>query len=249
MGLNTSFGYFSEEVNMSTDTLNTGATMDIGAAKGNTIFVAGTNTVSSLGVPSQLGIIRTLVFTDAVTFTNSSVMQLFGNTDNVFIAGDVASFVSISTTDWLMFYRVRPGFIDGEGRINDDTMAPGSVGTLQLADACLTHSKFLLKTITAWADTTNIAVAADLINGIYTAVPTANRSHQLPLATNIIGILTGYQVGTSFEFTVVNTAAFNITLTANTGLTLVGNMIVNNSSATFIGVITSATTITIYRKS
>jgi len=52
-------------------------------------------------------------------------------------------------------------------------------------------------------------------------------------ATNIISALSGSVDNSNFEFTVVNLAAFDVTIAVGTGVTLVGNMVVNDGSATF----------------
>jgi len=105
------------------------------------------------------------------------------------------------------------------------------------------------KAIVALADTAVTLTAAQLItSGILTAVPSADRSQQLPTAADLIAALPVTTTGTCFEFTLVNTAAYNETLTTNTGLTLTGSMVVNNASGTFIGIVTGADTVTVLRK-
>lgn len=105
------------------------------------------------------------------------------------------------------------------------------------------------KAVAALADTAVTLTAAQMVtSGIITTVPTTARSQQSATAANIIAAITTHPTGTCFEFTIINTAAFDETLTTNTGVTLAGNMVVNNGSATFLVLVTSATTVTIYRK-
>jgi len=105
------------------------------------------------------------------------------------------------------------------------------------------------KAVVALADTAVTLTAEQIItSGILTAVPTQARNQQLPTAANIIAALPVTITGTCFEFTLINTAAFDETLTTNTNLTLTGSMVVNNSSGTFIGLVTGASTVTIFRK-
>ena len=108
-------------------------------------------------------------------------------------------------------------------------------------------SALMMRTVTALADTAVTLTAAQVLGGIITAVPSTARSQQLPTAAALIAALSYHPTGTCFEFVVVNTAAYDETLTTNTGLTLTGNMVVNNASARFLGLVTSGTTVTVYR--
>jgi len=67
-----------------------------------------------------------------------------------------------------------------------------------------------------------IATAADVLTGIVTATPTTTRSIQLPLATNL-ELATEWAIGDSFDFSVITLAAFALTITVNTGVTIVGS--------------------------
>lgn len=67
-----------------------------------------------------------------------------------------------------------------------------------------------------------LATAANLINSIITATPTAARNIQLPTAANI-DLSVSIAINESFDFTVLTLAAFALTLTVNTGVTIVGN--------------------------
>ena len=82
---------------------------------------------------------------------------------------------------------------------------------------------------------------------VYTITPTAARAITVPTATNIISELPGYRVGTWFDFTSCVLAAFDVTLTTNTGVTLYGNAVANNSSGTWKVLVTSSTTVDIVR--
>lgn len=114
--------------------------------------------------------------------------------------------------------------------------------------------KIKTKAVVSLGDTTDELTASQMVDSsIFTAAPTADRSHQVATAANIIAAIPGYQIGTWFEFTVVNTdtssAANDVTLTTNTNITLVGNMVVvANSSGTFLALITSSSAVSIYRK-
>ena len=66
-----------------------------------------------------------------------------------------------------------------------------------------------------------IATAANVLAGIVTATPTEARNIQLPLGTNL-DLATEWAIGDSFDFSVITLAAFALTLTVNTGVTIVG---------------------------
>lgn len=100
--------------------------------------------------------------------------------------------------------------------------------------------------------------AAQILGGIILRDPAgAGRADLLPTATAILTALndqfgqTKAVVGTSFEFTIRNTAdaAETITVTTNTGLTLSGTMtIAQNNSKRFLAVVTGLSTpaVTVY---
>jgi hypothetical protein len=66
-----------------------------------------------------------------------------------------------------------------------------------------------------------IATAANVLTGIITATPTAGRDVQLPTGANL-DLATEWAIGDSFDFSVITLAAFALTLTVNTGVTIVG---------------------------
>jgi hypothetical protein len=85
---------------------------------------------------------------------------------------------------------------------------------------------------------------------LFKITPTAARALTTGTAAEILTTMTGEGVGSTFEFTIVNLAAAThaVTLTAGTGVTLVGVAAVSAlTSATFMGRVDSTTAITIYR--
>ena len=77
-------------------------------------------------------------------------------------------------------------------------------------------------------DPTNIAdggsmafTAAALLSGIVTATPTTGRSIQLPLGSALDAAGT-FAVNDSFDWTLITLAAFALTITVNTDMTIVG---------------------------
>ena len=94
--------------------------------------------------------------------------------------------------------------------------------------------------------------AANLLSGIITATPTEARNLQAPTAAALITAVDATnETGLGFEFTVINLAVADaaLTLTVNTGTTIVGSpTIAVASSATFVARLASTTTVVIYRK-
>jgi hypothetical protein len=97
-----------------------------------------------------------------------------------------------------------------------------------------------------------IFTAANLLEGIITATPTAARNLQAPLAADIITVVDADdETGIGFEFTIINLASAThvLTLTVNTGTTIVGLATVQPAtSATFVARLASTSTVVIYRK-
>lgn len=96
-----------------------------------------------------------------------------------------------------------------------------------------------------------ITAAQAYTDGIVSATPTTGRNIQAPTAASIIALANGYAVGDTFEFTLINLAAAThaLTLTVNTGLTIVGSAsVAAASSGSFLARIASSTTVVLYRK-
>jgi hypothetical protein len=90
-----------------------------------------------------------------------------------------------------------------------------------------------LKTNTALADAAATLTAAQLRGGEFTITPTAARILTTDTAANIIANLTGSVDNSNYEITIVNLAAFYVTLATGVGVTIVGRAVINNGSATF----------------
>lgn len=100
------------------------------------------------------------------------------------------------------------------------------------------------------SDTTATATASSLLGGIRTGTPTGAIDLQLPTGTNMDAAFQNLQTNQSFEWSVINLAAatYAITVTANTGHAVVGNMIVDASkSGRFMTRKTASNTFTTYR--
>ena len=93
---------------------------------------------------------------------------------------------------------------------------------------------------------------AEIIEGIVDGTPTGNRAITTPTAAEIISALgTQSGVGQCFELTIVNkaTATHKFTLTAGSGVTIVGEPDVTaDSSGTFIFRVSSSTAVSAFRK-
>jgi hypothetical protein len=94
-----------------------------------------------------------------------------------------------------------------------------------------------------------IATAANVLTGIITATPTTARSIQLPTGANL-DLATEWAIGDSFDFSVITLAAFVLTITVNTGVTIVGaatTAATSGASARFRCRKTAADTFVVYR--
>tara|TARA_R110002096_G_scaffold262406_1_gene455883 strand:+ start:1523 stop:2836 length:1314 start_codon:yes stop_codon:yes gene_type:complete len=110
-----------------------------------------------------------------------------------------------------------------------------------------TAGDFNLVVNTALSDAAATLTAAQLIGGEFTITPTVARIQTLDTAANIISALSGSVDGSNFTFSIVNLDAFDVTVATATGVTLVGNMVINDGSATFRVRRLSASTISVTR--
>lgn len=93
--------------------------------------------------------------------------------------------------------------------------------------------------------------AANALAGIVSSTPTTARNIQAPTAASLISAMAGETTGDCFEVTIINlsASAANMTLTVNTGTTIVGSAtIASASSATFIVRVASSSAVVFYRK-
>jgi len=94
-----------------------------------------------------------------------------------------------------------------------------------------------------------IATNAALLSGIVTATPTASRNVQLPTGANM-DLGTEFLVGDSIDWSLITLAAFALTITVNTGHTIVGaaaTAATSGSAARFRTRKTAADTFVTYR--
>ena len=135
--------------------------------------------------------------------------------------------------------------------------AEDDLGSCLLLGMCPAINDAVKRITTVTSKTTAAAVtytAAELVGGLILRDPNGGaRSDVTPTAAQIVGAIAGCITGSSFEFTIRNTADGDepITLTAGTGVTLSGTMtIAQNYSRNFLAVVTDATSgseaVTIY---
>jgi len=128
-----------------------------------------------------------------------------------------------------------------------DALSNQSITTAKIADAAVTQAQVKTKAAVALADAAATLTAAQMVDsGIFTITPTVARTLTTDTAANIIAGISRQQVGTWFDFTIINTAAFDVTLAAGTGVTLSGATVIHSESSSWRCRIDSATAVTIY---
>jgi hypothetical protein len=128
-----------------------------------------------------------------------------------------------------------------------DTAKMPKTGGAFTGQVTSTAGDFNLVTNTALSNAAATLTAAQLIGGEFTITPTVARIQTLDTAANIISALSGSVDGSNIEFTIVNLAAYDVTIATAAGVTLVGNMVINDGSATFRIRRLSASTVSVTR--
>lgn len=241
-------GTFAKQVDLALGTaINSATTIDLGASDGNTVIIVGTTTITGLGTPPQIGVKRTVKFSDALILTHSVNLVLFGNANITTVANDFAEFTATSLTVWEMtgFFR-QIGSTNGQ--TNPDGLLNGAVTSLKLGDGAVIPSKTRPKYLTGLADANGTLTDGEMLDGLFIIGATASRNLTTATAVAIIATLPNYQVGTTYEITIINTGTFNAVLVGGTGVSIVGSATVNNQSGTFLVRVETPTTVSIYRK-
>lgn len=112
-----------------------------------------------------------------------------------------------------------------------------------------TAGEINLNTRTDLADADATLTAAQIFGGTLYIAPTAPRILTLPTAANIIAFMTGYVVGSNFEFTIVNDSLSTITIAGNTGVIQVGKTLIQEGSVTFKVAVDSPTIVSVINTS
>jgi len=125
------------------------------------------------------------------------------------------------------------------------------VTTDKIANAAITYGKIKTKGLVALGDAATTLTGTQMVDSaILTITPTVARILTTATGTAIITALAGAPIGTWFSMTIVNTAAFDVTLAPGVDVTMgagQGKHVINNVSGTWIGLVTGTTTVTIYR--
>jgi hypothetical protein len=116
-----------------------------------------------------------------------------------------------------------------------------------LSGAAFTGPISTITTNTALSDAAATLTAAQLIGGEFTITPTVARIQTTDTAANIIAAMTDSVNNSSFNTTMINLAAFDVTIAPGVGVTLVNSMVVNGGSGTFRVRRTSPSTVSITR--
>ena len=126
-------------------------------------------------------------------------------------------------------------------------------GGYQTNDGNLNEIRLGVASAPATATDTATLTVAQVTNGVILATPTAAAAYTLPTVANLEATLVNVKVGSTFRFAVINlasNAAFDITMTTNTGWTITGGgvMVVQElSSAEFLARKTGSGTWQLYR--
>ena len=238
---------------VSTTTANAD-TLSLLPAAGGTATFAGTITSADLTAnktwtfPNTTGNIAiidgTLAVATGKTATINNTLTLAG-TDGTTMTFPALSGTVVTSADT----GTVTSTIIADGTIATVDIADANVTTAKIADAAITQPKVKTKTAVALGDAAATLTATQMIDsGIFTITPTLARILTTDTAANLVAGMPGYQVGSWFRFTIVNTAAYDVTLAAGTGVTLVGKTVINNVSGTWLARFDSSTAVTIYRE-
>lgn len=99
------------------------------------------------------------------------------------------------------------------------------------------------------SDTDQTLTAAQLFGGTIVIAPTAARILTLPTAADIIAYMSGYVVGSKFEFTVVNDSLYTLTIAPGTGVIQLGKTLIQDGAATFKVTVDSPTVVSVINES
>lgn len=129
---------------------------------------------------------------------------------------------------------------------------PNGAGGYQLGDGNRDEAVMGYSAAPATATDTATLTAAQVLNGVILATPTAAAAYTLPTVSDLEAALSSAIAGSTVDFSVINLASSNydITMTTNTGWTVTGGGVVvvqEASSALFRARKTGAGTWQLYR--
>jgi hypothetical protein len=122
---------------------------------------------------------------------------------------------------------------------------PNGAGGYQVGDGNLSEVQLNTQTTPATATVTTTLTTAQLLNGIILGTPTTTAAaYTLPLVSDLEAVVSSAKIGSSFDFTVINTNGSGsgvITITTNTGWTI------GSSGSQGLMTVTTAGTAQMYR--
>jgi hypothetical protein len=132
------------------------------------------------------------------------------------------------------------------------TKGKGLFGSVRVAGVIASNTHTEKTVVTALTDAAETLTATMVVSngGILVGTPTASRAKTVPTGTLTCAALKGYQVGDTWDVSVVNLAAAThpLVLTAGTDATIVGNASISAAgSATFKVRVSAANTVVWYR--
>jgi hypothetical protein len=131
-------------------------------------------------------------------------------------------------------------------QVLDDIGAAALAGAAFTGPVSSTAGDVNLKTVTALSDAAATLTAAQLLTGLFTIAPTVARTLTTATGTQIATALAGSVAGSNVAFTIVNLGAFDVTLAAGVGVTIVGGAVINSGSGTWRIRVDSSSAVTIY---
>lgn len=105
---------------------------------------------------------------------------------------------------------------------------PNGGGGYQLGDGNLNEAVMGYSSAPVTATDTATLTAAQVLNGIILATPTAAANYTLPTVSDLEAVLSSAKEGSTIEFVIINLASSNydITVVTNTGWTVTGGGVV-----------------------
>jgi hypothetical protein len=123
--------------------------------------------------------------------------------------------------------------------VTEGTIAAGAVTELKLGVGAVTQERLHVKANVAIGAGPYTPTAAQIVDSaVFALTPGAPTTFTVPTAALTVAAMTAPQVGTWVLVTLASLDANNITFTAAAGITLVGNAIVQNTGASWIGICT-----------
>ncbi len=226
------------------------------------------NTIASTG---------TLTFTTQtyLYFDEGKWLEIISNSDSTkWMAGQVTSYNELTGVlvfepkvkagtgtfaDWLIYSSGvwvndpwNGGTVANAVTINNTLAVTGTATVAKVVASAQLNSTAgdtNLCVVTPLADASATLTFAQIFNGVLTIAPTTARVLTLPSAATIIAALTGYEVGSHFEFTVLNTSTSTVTVAPGAGVLMNGRTLFTEGSTTFLVRVDSPTVVSVFNTS